>query len=87
MSVIQLDSADSKALMVGLGLVVVGGLIGLSGIGISGTAMFIAVRRWMLAQEEPPSALVKRKLAQAKAASQAGASAWQDGMAAPTRPR
>jgi hypothetical protein len=34
-----------------------------------------------MAQDEAPSAIVKRKMSQAKAATVAGASAWQDGMA------
>ncbi len=39
----------------------------------------------MRAQQEPPSAVMKRKIAQAKAATAAGASAWQNGMATPAR--
>ncbi len=77
----QPSSANSKAMIVGFALVATGGLISMCGIGISGTAMVNAFRRWMRAQQEPPSAVMKRKLAQAKAATTAGASAWQNGMA------
>jgi hypothetical protein len=78
-------SANSKAMIVGFALVATGGLISVVGAGISGTAMFNAIRSWVLAQQEPPSAMVKRKLSQAKAATAAGASAWQDGMATSER--
>jgi hypothetical protein len=81
MTRIQISSTGSKALIVGFALVATGGLISLCGLGISGTAAVSAIRRWLLAQEEPPSAVVKRKISQAKAATTAGASAWQDGMA------
>jgi hypothetical protein len=79
---IQISSVNSKALIIGFALVATGGLISLCGMGITGTAAAAAIRRWILAQEEPPADLVKRKLSQAKSATSAGASAWQDGMAA-----
>jgi hypothetical protein len=85
MTDIPASSATSKAMIVGLALVATGGLIGLCGAGISGMAMVNAIRRWVRAQQEPPSAVVKRKMSQAKAAAAAGASAWQDGMAASER--
>ncbi len=78
---IQISSSNSKALIVGFALVATGGLISLCGMGISGTAAVSAIRRWVLAQQEPPTHIVKRKISQAKAATTAGASAWQDGMA------
>lgn len=77
----QPSSANSKVMIVGFALVATGGLISMCGMGISGAAMFNAIRRWVRAQQEPPSAIMKRKLAQAKAATAAGASAWQNGMA------
>jgi len=83
----QVSSGNSKAMVVGMALVATGGLISICGMGISGTAMVRAIRRWLIAQQEPPSAVVKRKLAQAKAATQAGASAWQNGMATTSRSR
>jgi hypothetical protein len=81
----QVSSANSKAIVVGFALVATGGLISICGMGITGTAMLSAVRRWVMAQQEPPSQIVKRKIAQAKAATTAGASAWQDGMATASR--
>jgi hypothetical protein len=70
------ESGEFPALMVGLCLVATGGLVSL--FGISGTALVNAVLRWVKAQQEPPSAIVKRKVAQASAAAVAGASAWHD---------
>jgi hypothetical protein len=81
MTRIQLGSVSSKAMMAGFALVATGGLISLCGMAISGTAAITAIRRWLMAQEEPPGAVVKRKLGQARAATSAGASAWQNGMA------
>jgi hypothetical protein len=88
MTGIQMSSTNSKAMIVGFALVATGGLISICGMGISGTAMVHAIRRWLRAQQEPPTIVMKRKMAQAKAATtaatSAGASAWQDGMAART---
>jgi hypothetical protein len=85
MTGIQMSSTNSKAMVVGFALVATGGVISMCGMGITGTAMFNAIRRWLRAQQEPPSAVVKRKMAQAKAATTAGASAWQNGMSTPAR--
>jgi hypothetical protein len=81
MTDMQSSTANSKAMIVGFVLVATAGVIGMCGIAISSTALVRGIRSWMRAQEEPPSAALKRKLAQAKAATAAGASAWQDGMA------
>jgi hypothetical protein len=81
----QISSTNSKALVVGFALAITGGLISLCGMGITGTAIYNGIRRWMRAQQEPPSAVMKRKIAQAKAATTAGASAWQNGMATQAR--
>jgi hypothetical protein len=85
MTGIQMSSTNSKAMVVGFALVATGGLISMCGMGITGTAMFNAMRRWLRAQQEPPTAVMKRKMAQAKAATTAGASAWQNGMSTPAR--
>jgi hypothetical protein len=81
----QMSSANSKAMVAGFALVAAGGVIAMAGAGISTTAMVNAVRRWVRAQQEPPAAIVKRKISQAKAATTAGASAWQNGMATSAR--
>ncbi len=88
MTGIPMSTANSKAMVVGFALVATGGLISLSGIGISGAAVINAARRWFKAQQEPPSVVMRRKMAQAKAATtaatSAGTSAWHNGVAAPS---
>jgi hypothetical protein len=80
MSGLQVSSANSKAMIAGFALVTTGGLISMCGLGLSGTAMDNAIRRWVRRQRERPSAIVKRKVAQALAA--AGSDKF---MAEPTR--
>ncbi len=87
MTVVPISSTNSKIAIAGFALVAAGGLISICGLGLTGTAMVNAIRRWVKAQQEPPTAVIKRKLAQAKAATTAGASAWQDGMAESARSR
>ncbi|MGI9008913.1 MAG: hypothetical protein ACR2FU_22440 [Streptosporangiaceae bacterium] len=82
---IQISTANSKAMVAGFALVAAGGAIAMCGMGMSGAAMVNAVRRWVRAQQEPPTVIMKRKMAQAKAATTAGASAWQNGMATSAR--
>lgn len=83
----QASTASSKAMIVGMVLVAAGGLISLCGVAVSSTALATAIRRWVLSQQEPPSAIVKRKIALAKAATAAGASAWQNGMTTQALPQ
>ena len=70
----QLNSAP---IIVGAVLIGVGGLIGLSGLVVGGSAIMSATRRWFRELEVPPSEAVKHKLGQTRAATIAGASAWQ----------
>ncbi|MHB1597101.1 MAG: hypothetical protein ACYCU3_23345 [Streptosporangiaceae bacterium] len=80
-----MSTANSKAMTVGFALWATGGLIGLVGIGVSGVAMANAARRWMRAQPEPPAVVMKKKIAQARAATtaatSAGTNAWHNGVA------
>jgi hypothetical protein len=70
----QLNSAP---MVVGAVLIGVGGLIGMSGLIVGGTALMSATRRWFRELEVPPSEAVKHKLGQTRAATVAGATAWQ----------
>jgi hypothetical protein len=81
------SSAGSKAMLVGIALVAAGGLISMCGVAISCTVLAASARRWVLAQQEPPSAIVRRKVAQVKAATAAGADAWQNGMTTAAQPQ
>lgn len=77
----------SRTMIVGGVLIAAGSIIGAAGVAVSGTALIAAIRRYVSDMEEPPSELARRKWAQAKAATAAGASAWQDGNAARPRAR
>jgi hypothetical protein len=68
---------NSTPIVVGAVLIGVGSLIGLSGLIVGSTAIMSATRRWFRELEVPPSEVVKQKLGQTKAATVAGASAWQ----------
>lgn len=70
---------SSRPLLAGAVLMGLGGLFGLAGIVISGSALAAAMRGWARQQEVPPGELAKLKWAQAKAAAGAGASAWRNG--------
>jgi hypothetical protein len=68
---------NSTHVIVGAALLGTGAMIGLSGLIIGGTAVFSAARQWYQAREIPPTEVVKHKLDQTRAATMAGASAWQ----------
>ena len=84
---IQMSSANSKAVIIGFTLGAAGGLISICGLGLGGTAMVIAILRWLKAQPEPPAVTVRRKVGQASAAAAAASSAWQNQDAAQSRRR
>jgi hypothetical protein len=69
----QLNGAP---MVVGAVLIGVGGLIGMSGLIVGGTALMSATRRWFRELEMPPSEAVKHKLGATRAATVAGATAW-----------
>jgi len=73
-------------MLTGAGLVGVGGLIALVGLGIGGFHLLSAFQRWVRGMEVPPSQLAKMKLAQARVAAAAGATAWQNGSRTADRP-
>jgi hypothetical protein len=68
---------NGTPIVVGAVLIGVGGLIGMSGLIVGSTAIMSATRRWFRELEVPPSEVVKQKLGQTRAATVAGASAWQ----------
>ncbi len=74
-----LSRADSRAMIAGFALVAIGSLVSLTGLTIGATAAGLAARRWLMAQPEPPTAVVKRKIGQVTAATAAGTRAWQSG--------
>jgi hypothetical protein len=74
-------------LVTGGGLVVAGGVLMLAGVLVGAVHVFLATRQWVREMDVPPSEVARVKLAQAKAAAAAGASAWQNGPAATARSR
>jgi hypothetical protein len=65
----------NRSLLVGGVLVGVGGLLGLTGAVLVGSALLSATRQWVDHLERPPSEIARRKWQQAKAAAVAGAAA------------
>jgi hypothetical protein len=68
---------NSTQLIVGAALLGAGAMMALSGLVIGGTAVVSAARQWYGARAVPPTQVVKHKLDQTRAATAAGASAWQ----------
>jgi hypothetical protein len=68
---------NATPMIIGVALVGAGALIGITGMIIGGTALFGSTRKWFKELEVPPSEVVKHKWGQTKAATTAGASAWQ----------
>jgi hypothetical protein len=70
-------SVNSAPMIVGAVLFGAGSLIGLSGVIVGGTAMMSAGRRWLRELQVQPSEVAKNEMGQAKAATIAGPSTWQ----------
>lgn len=68
---------DRAPVIIGACLIGAGSMIAMAGIAVSGTALIAATRRWLRELEVPPSEVVKQKWGQTKAATVAGATAWQ----------
>ena len=71
---------NSGSLILGAALIGASCVLGLTGITICGSTVIAATRRWGKQMDVPPSELARLKWAQAKAATAAGTSAWQDGV-------
>jgi|SRR5215469_2714595 len=68
---------NTTPLVVSAALIGAGMLMGITGIIVGGTALASASRKWISELEVPPSEVVKHKWHQTKAATTAGATAWQ----------
>jgi 4-hydroxy-3-methylbut-2-en-1-yl diphosphate synthase IspG/GcpE len=68
---------NTTPIVVGAVLIGAGTMMGLAGMVVGGTAMASATRKWFRELEMPPTEVVKQKVSQTKAATIAGASAWQ----------
>jgi hypothetical protein len=70
---------SSGPLMTSAALVGVGAVLVMAGLAVGGSHLLLATRQWVREMEVPPSEVAKLKLAQARAAALAAASAWQNG--------
>ena len=68
---------NSTPMILGAVLIGAGSLIGFTGLIVGGSAMVKATRQWFRELEVPPGEVVKHKISQTKAATVAGATAWQ----------
>jgi hypothetical protein len=75
--------AHQRPMVIGGALMAAGGVLGLAGLAVGGTALVAAVRHWARELDEPPTEMARRRWEQAKAAgtaaTAAGQSAWRDG--------
>jgi hypothetical protein len=77
----------NRSLLIGGGVLIgIGGLLGFTGMGLVGSALFSATRQWVNQLERPPSEMARRKWQQARAAAAAGAEAWRNGPRIPSSP-
>jgi hypothetical protein len=78
---------STRPMAVGGALMAAGAIIGLTGMLVTTAVVLSATKRWIDQMETPPADVARQKWAQAKAATQAGTSAWQDGLATSSRGR
>jgi hypothetical protein len=84
---LQLENfqVNTGPLAFGAAMIGAGVILGLAGMAISGSVVLVATKRWIDQLETPPTELARQKWAQARAATQAGANAWQNGLVTSTR--
>ncbi|HWG64167.1 MAG TPA: hypothetical protein VG253_20955 [Streptosporangiaceae bacterium] len=70
---------NTRALVAGGVLMGIGGLLGLAGTVVSGSALASAMRDWAQRQEVPPTELARKHWTRAKKATATGVSAWRNG--------
>jgi hypothetical protein len=72
---------NTGPLIFGAELIGVGGVLLMAGFAVGGMTMMSTARRWIGDQEMPPSEIVRHHWRKTKAATVAGASAWQNATA------
>ena len=68
---------NKNLLISGAVLVGIGGALGAAGLLLGSTAVASAMRQWVKQLDQPPTEMAKQKWQQARAATLAGAKAWQ----------
>jgi hypothetical protein len=71
---------NSGPLIFGVVLMAVGSTLGVAGFAVGGATIVSAARRWVRDMEQPPSELVRQHWQKTKAATAAGANAWNNGV-------
>ncbi|HEY2550543.1 MAG TPA: hypothetical protein VGI64_08200 [Streptosporangiaceae bacterium] len=71
---------STMPLITGAALMGMGAMLAAAGLTVSGAALVKATRTWIRGMDVPPSEVMRSKWSQAKAATAAGASAWQNGL-------
>ncbi len=69
---------NSRPVVIGAALIGAGGLLAFAGLVVGGSALIVAARRWIRQLEVPPTDMVRHKWDQTRAATAAGAGAWQE---------
>lgn len=73
---------NTGPLIFGAELIGVGGILLMAGLAVGGMTLMSAGRRWVGTLDQPPSEIVRHHWEKTKAATQAGASAWQNSVPA-----
>jgi hypothetical protein len=68
---------NKNLLISGAVLVGIGGFLGATGLLLGSSAIASAMRQWVRQLDQPPTEMAKQKWQQARAATAAGAKAWQ----------
>jgi hypothetical protein len=71
---------NTGPLIFGVVLMAVGSTLGVAGFAVGGASLISAGRRWIRDMEQPPSEIVKQSWQRTKAATTAGANAWNNGV-------
>jgi hypothetical protein len=73
---------NTGPLIFGVVLMAVGSTLGVAGFAVGGATLMSAARRWIRDMEQPPSEIVRQHWQKTKAATAAGANAWNNGVPA-----
>jgi hypothetical protein len=70
--------ADRGLLVRGIALLSIGGVLMALGAAVTGTVAVRATRRWVGQWEQPPRAVARQRLSQARSAMAAGSRGWRE---------
>jgi hypothetical protein len=71
----------NRSLLIGGGVLLgVGGLVGFAGVALLSSALISVTKQWVDQLDQSPTEIAKQRWQQTKAAANAGASAWKNGV-------